>query len=141
MHTKKYFTELLYDVAINSHDAEDFYQIKLFPPFFFEKIQAFAWWKWNFLLVTRYFILVTRYFLLLTRSFLLVTRCFLLVTRSYLLVTHCYLLGTHYVLFVQCCIIFTIKYASVPEKENTSPNAYLSLVGRYCLPWCRFDCI
>ena len=82
------------------------------------------------LLVTRYFLLLTRYFLFVTPYILLVTRCFLLVTPCYLLVTRCYILGTHYVLFVQCCIIFTIKYTSVPEKcilqkmHTACPKAY-----------------
>ena len=97
-----------------------------------------------FLLFTRYFLLVTRYFLLVTHCFLLVARYFLLVTCCYLLATHCYLLVTHYVLFVHYCITFTmfiLRYTSVPEKENTGPNGWFSLIGRYCQLWCRFDCI
>ena len=98
----------------------------------------------NFLLVARYSLLFTRYSLPFTRYLLLFTRYFLLGTLWCLFVTRCYLLGTYYILFLQHCIIFnmfTLYYASVPEKENTSPIGCFSLVGWYCLIWCRFDCI
>ena len=93
---------------------------------------------------TRYSLHCNRYLLLFTRYWLLFTRYFLLGTLWYLLVTRCYLLGTYYILFLQHCIIFTmftLYYASVPEKENTNPIRCFSSVGRYRLIWCRFDCI
>ena len=87
-------------------------------------------------LFTRYSLLVTFYSLLVTFYLLLIVT-FLLLVATYLIFITFYSYSKVNITFT----MFTLNYTSVTEKENAIPNWCFSSAARYCLLWCRFDCI